>query len=223
MQFSPFLALSTSSRARSDSSHQGPRSDISSSPPSSTTTCSPPPSPTAASRRYSQHRHIFSHASPHHHRHNQPQNQHTHQPYNGTTPTDNNNDSNTTLRNPESGLPNSPAHCGISILPCAILRGRSSLMMLRRRPSAVDMVLNEERLRCDGDAIERQGLGLMEPRPVEMDLRASANANPSANAAVSSGASNQSDHNPRAVLGAPPVQQPRFVMGGIFEVMEEQA
>jgi hypothetical protein len=39
------------------------------------------------------------------------------------------------------------------------------MMVLRRRPSKIDMVLTEERSRCDGDSIERQGLGLMEPRP----------------------------------------------------------
>lgn len=32
------------------------------------------------------------------------------------------------------------------------------------------MALSEERARCDGDSIERQGLGLMEPRPVDLGI-----------------------------------------------------
>jgi hypothetical protein len=80
----------------------------------------------------------------------------------------------------------------VSVLPCAVLRGRSSMMVVRRRPSAIDMALSEERSRCDGDSIERQGLGLMEPRPVDLQGR----------------------------VGE---VQPRFVMGGIFEVMEGRA
>lgn len=33
--------------------------------------------------------------------------------------------------------------------------------------SKIDLALSEERSRCDEDSVERQGLGLMEPRPVD--------------------------------------------------------
>ncbi|OOG00986.1 hypothetical protein ASPCADRAFT_125991 [Aspergillus carbonarius ITEM 5010] len=91
---------------------------------------------------------------------------------------------------------------------------RPSLMLLRRRPSKVDLALCEERSRCDEDAIERQGLDLMEPRPVDplgfsMD---------SMDASVfSSGSSMVGDRSSTQSLT---VAQPRFVMGGIFEVLE---
>ncbi|KAJ5158619.1 uncharacterized protein N7500_008270 [Penicillium coprophilum] len=78
---------------------------------------------------------------------------------------------------------------GISVPPCAVLRGRSS-MVLRQRPSKTDLALSEERSRCHEDSIERQGLGLMEPRPVDLGVGE---------------------------------MTPKFVMGGIFEVMEGRA
>lgn len=86
-------------------------------------------------------------------------------------------------------------------------------MLLRRRPSAVDMALNEERSRCHEDAIERAGLDLMEPRPVDMkgEVPAFNTQRPRSIGAES--------RDSRGV----PVQQPRFVMGGIFEVMEGRA
>ncbi|KAE8368335.1 hypothetical protein BDV27DRAFT_48748 [Aspergillus caelatus] len=92
---------------------------------------------------------------------------------------------------------------------------RPSLVFLRHRPSKVDLALSEERTRCDEDAIERQGLDLMEPRPVDpvgipMDLNA--NIFSSVAGDRSSGQSQASQ-----------VSQPRFVMGGIFEVMEGRA
>lgn len=95
-------------------------------------------------------------------------------------------------------------------------------MIVRRRPSAVDMALSEERCRCDENAIERQGLDLMEPRPVDMNLNMNLNMNMSQSMGMArrksvSRASIGSDS--RSVL----VQQPRFVMGGIFEVMEGRA
>ncbi|KAB8074057.1 hypothetical protein BDV29DRAFT_127967 [Aspergillus leporis] len=91
---------------------------------------------------------------------------------------------------------------------------RPSLVFLRHRPSKVDLALSEERTRCDEDAIERQGLDLMEPRPVDpvgipMDL----NANVSSVAGDRSSAQSQSSR----------LSQPRFVMGGIIEVMEGRA
>lgn len=67
-------------------------------------------------------------------------------------------------------------------------------MVIRRRLSKIDLVLSEERSRCDEDAIERQGLGLMEPRPVDLGL---------------------------GEVKRP--LKPNFVMGGIFEVMEGRA
>lgn len=78
-------------------------------------------------------------------------------------------------------------------------RHRSSLFwLLRCRPSRVESALSEERVRCDGDAIERKGLGLLEPRPVDPVS--------SLDAVEESGS------------GRPGI--PRFVMGGIEEVME---
>ncbi|OQD69926.1 hypothetical protein PENDEC_c028G04434 [Penicillium decumbens] len=98
--------------------------------------------------------------------------------------------------------------CSHSVLPCAVLRGRSSLRILRHRPSAVDMVLNEERSRCHGDAIERAGLDLMEPRPIDMKSHTQRSCSIGAERRDSRGM---------------PVHEPRFVMGGIFEVMEGRA
>ncbi|KAF7588842.1 hypothetical protein BBP40_005089 [Aspergillus hancockii] len=91
---------------------------------------------------------------------------------------------------------------------------RPSLVFLRHRPSKVDLALSEERTRCDEDAIERQGLDLMEPRPVDpvgipMDL----NANVYSVAGDRSSVQSQSSR----------LSQPRFVMGGIVEVMEGRA
>ncbi|KAJ5291751.1 hypothetical protein N7478_001002 [Penicillium angulare] len=137
----------------------------------------------------------------------------------------------------------------ISVLPCAVLRGRSSMMLLRRRPSAVDMALSEERSRCDGNAIERQGLDLMEPRPVDMrvDVGSSlggcmnatlaGNTNGNTFATVNRSASTnvggrgfmsyqhrQSLKNQSSNSNMNQNQsQPPFVMGGIFEVMEGRA
>ncbi|KAL1962686.1 hypothetical protein VTN77DRAFT_9230 [Rasamsonia byssochlamydoides] len=95
---------------------------------------------------------------------------------------------------------------------------RRSPFFLRRRPSAVDLALSEERSRCDEDAIERMGLSMMEPRPVNpiplsMDLNANVLADISSERTSWVQSQNQR-------LGPP---QPRFVMGGIFEVMEGEA
>lgn len=81
------------------------------------------------------------------------------------------------------------------------------------------MALNEERSRCDGDAIERAGLGLMEPRPVDMKGEMHVptfHAQGSGTRPRSIGAESRDSR-------GMPVQQPRFVMGGIFEVMEGRA
>ena len=101
---------------------------------------------------------------------------------------------------------------------------RSSLALLRRHPSAVELALSEERSRCDEDSIERQGLNLMEPRPVDplaipMDL--DVNLFPDFNNGYGSFQSlNQIQTLSRGQTQERNPQRPRFVMGGIFEVME---
>ncbi|OOQ84379.1 hypothetical protein PEBR_30703 [Penicillium brasilianum] len=208
---SPFPPLNTRSQRH-------PASDTSS-PPSSRTT-SPPSSPTSTLRR----RHQPTQVSPHHlfNLSFQPTTTATTHPKGecgtGSRPLqDQDHQFHNNIHNH-----NASAQCGVSILPCAVLRGRSSLMIVRRRPSAVDMALSEERCRCDENAIERQGLDLMEPRPVDMNLNMNLNMNMGQSMGMArrnsvSRASIGSDS--RSVL----VQQPRFVMGGIFEVMEGRA
>ncbi|KAJ6013464.1 hypothetical protein N7540_008055 [Penicillium herquei] len=113
-------------------------------------------------------------------------------------------------------------------------------MVLRRRPSAIDMVLSEERSRCDGNAIERQGLDMMEPRPVDMNMNMNVHIAPTSvttdgdsirNSSTgtrsrvgrgSSNANGDSSSN-RGSVHMVSTNQPRFVMGGIFEVMEGRA
>ncbi|KAJ5687753.1 hypothetical protein N7536_010372 [Penicillium majusculum] len=152
---SPFLSLSTSIRSRS------PKSTSDTSSPSSTTT-SPPSSPTSTHSPQSSPHHLFN-LSFH------PSKLHTHtfrrQP-DSVKHTDN--PQNQPSRpHPVSDIPHNAS--ASSVLPCAVLRGRSA-MVIRRRPSKIDMALSEERARCDGDSIERQGLGLMEPRPVDLGI-----------------------------------------------------
>jgi hypothetical protein len=94
---------------------------------------------------------------------------------------------------------------------------RRSAFLLRRRPSAVDLALSEERSRCDEDVVERVGLSLMEPRPVDpvpiaMDLNANVLGDVASQRSSWGQLSSSSSR-----LGS---QQPRYVMGGIFEVME---
>ncbi|GLA74138.1 hypothetical protein AtubIFM55763_005079 [Aspergillus tubingensis] len=86
-----------------------------------------------------------------------------------------------------------------------------SMMLLRRRPSKVDLALSEERSRADEDKIERLGLDLMEPRPVDPLLGvgfALDSMDDSVFGSMDGGVLERSG------------SQPRFVMGGIFEVME---
>ncbi|GFF27149.1 hypothetical protein IFM58399_01618 [Aspergillus lentulus] len=107
---------------------------------------------------------------------------------------------------------------------------RLSALFLRRRPSKVDLALSAERTRCDGDAIERQGLDLMEPRPVDpVDYRLPMDGSifgsstfPQGFEAVRGRSSLQSQlHNhPFDSQRGVGFVRPRFVMGGIFEVME---
>ncbi|KAJ5247180.1 hypothetical protein N7468_002163 [Penicillium chermesinum] len=163
------------------------------SPPSSITT-SAPPSPTTSTRRHNQVTspdHLFDLVF---------------HPHTAKEDSD----------SPRHGL-SEPAN-GVSVLPCAVLRGRSSLMVVRRRPSAVEMALSEEQSRCDCDAIERQGLDLMEPRPIERNAAMGFHHAPGAMSSIGavgapqrrscSGARSSVSSDSRAV------QQPRFVMGG---------
>ncbi|KAJ5717319.1 hypothetical protein N7488_002965 [Penicillium malachiteum] len=208
---SPFSPLRTPHQNPGLNITTQPRSDTSS-PPSSRTT-SPPASPT--SRRNLNPHHLFNlsfHPHPNHDEKNQ--------------------------------QPNNHQNCNaVSILPCAVLRGRSSMMVLRRRPSAIDMALSEERSRCDGNAIERQGLDMMEPRPVVMNMNMNVHIAPTSTSATlntdgdsmrnsstgtrsrvgqGNSANGDSSSNRRSAHMVSP-NQPRFVMGGIFEVMEGRA
>ncbi|KAL1953209.1 hypothetical protein VTO42DRAFT_3393 [Malbranchea cinnamomea] len=101
------------------------------------------------------------------------------------------------------------------------LRRISSTFFSRRRPSSVDVALSEERLRCAEDEIERIGLEMMEPRPVDpiptgldvlLDKLRSEN--------TENRIGIRDKVNGFGALVSPP-HQPRFVMGGIFEIMEE--
>ncbi|OQE30948.1 hypothetical protein PENFLA_c002G02057 [Penicillium flavigenum] len=150
---SPFLSLSTSFRSRS------PKSTSDTSTASSTTT-SPPSSPTSTHSPQSSPHHLFN-LSFH------PSKAPTFQGQSGSVRHTSNPETPSTRPRPASDTLHSAS--GISVLPCAVLRGRSA-MAVRRRPSKIDMALSEERSRCDGDAIERQGLGLMEPRPVDLGV-----------------------------------------------------
>lgn len=86
------------------------------------------------------------------------------------------------------------------------------------------MALSEERCRCDENAIERQGLDLMEPRPVDTALPMSLSLGLSMGMGMDLG---QRSPGSRASVGSDTrsvsVREPRFVMGGIFEVMEGRA
>ncbi|KAJ5883791.1 uncharacterized protein N7473_010677 [Penicillium subrubescens] len=217
---SPFPPLNTTTTH----SQRHPASDTSS-PPSSRTT-SPPSSPTSTLRR----RHQPTQLSPHHlfNLSFHPTTTTTHPKVYSDIGSRPDNEHHVHFHNHTQGhglghnIHNASTQCGVSILPCAVLRGRSSLMIVRRRPSAVDMALSEERCRCDENAIERQGLDLMEPRPVDMNLHSNLNMHMGLNMGLG-----QRNSGSRASIGSDTrsvvVQQPRFVMGGIFEVMEGQA
>ena len=89
------------------------------------------------------------------------------------------------------------------------LRRSSLALLLRRRPSKIDLALSEERSRADGDAVERQGLGLMEPRPVDPLI-------------MGMGVEDVAGEWPSS-MSRSRLSQPVFVMGGIEEVMEGKA
>lgn len=81
------------------------------------------------------------------------------------------------------------------------------------------MALSEERSRCSEDLIEKRGLELLEPRPVNpmpSILDSDLNNGLGLIADIVSGPQNHVD-----AWGQP--YQPPVVMGGIFEVMEGTA
>ena len=110
----------------------------------------------------------------------------------------------------------------------------------------MDLALDEERCRCDEDSIEKQGLDLLEPRPVgpvgiPMDLNANVSGRTGSTGnsdyhndnGNGNGNDNGNEHNENEKTGSIAAssclsptwqpqsqQQPRFVMGGIAEVME---
>ncbi|CEN62369.1 hypothetical protein ASPCAL09004 [Aspergillus calidoustus] len=114
---------------------------------------------------------------------------------------------------------------------------------LRRRPSNIDTILRQERTRCDVDVVERQGLSLLEPRPVDLEPISGASMGfgidtriqqlymqPVAHAQIPTMTSDESSgfRENRLSSGSADstsirsrrLSQPRFVLGGIFEVME---
>ncbi|PGH01381.1 hypothetical protein GX51_05313 [Blastomyces parvus] len=107
---------------------------------------------------------------------------------------------------------------------------RLSSLLLRRRPSAVDLALSEELCRCNEDSVEKLGLGLMEPRPVDPILAplVVGDADATMNMNMNNGnmgllfeleQDGHINHTDSLRIGS----KPRFVMGGIFEVMEGSA
>ncbi|KLJ09279.1 hypothetical protein EMPG_15306 [Blastomyces silverae] len=104
---------------------------------------------------------------------------------------------------------------------------RLSALLLRRRPSAVDLALSEERCRCSEDSVEKIGLELMEPRPVDPipvplvvgDVDATMNMNMN-NSSMGFLFEFEQDGDVNHIDSLRIGSKPRFVMGGIFEVME---
>ncbi|KAL4872771.1 hypothetical protein BDV12DRAFT_193115 [Aspergillus spectabilis] len=108
---------------------------------------------------------------------------------------------------------------------------------LRHRPSTIETLLRQERSRATTDSIERQGLDLLEPRPVDLDLDLDL-VSGGIEARMYSGTGEMTvlvtDHkrnrlscdSMQSVTGSADrglrvrLSQPRFVMGGIEEVME---
>ncbi|KAL3473329.1 hypothetical protein BJX99DRAFT_234066 [Aspergillus californicus] len=109
--------------------------------------------------------------------------------------------------------------------------------IIRRRPSNIDTILRQERTRYDEDAVERQGLDLLEPRPVDLGpvgidvhvCQAVTVTQARIPALVLGSAVRERDQNLNRLSSGSnqrrgplsgELSQPRFVMGGIFEVME---
>jgi hypothetical protein len=119
-------------------------------------------------------------------------------------------------------------------------------IILRRRPSNIDILLQQEHSRASIDAIERQGLELLEPRPVDLDpfnprgmvqpqSRPTVTQarlpiqSPISNAGIGNDGGHGVDKDTRPqerldvsmqIDGLISHSQPRFVMSGIFETME---
>ncbi|KAL5002708.1 hypothetical protein BDV10DRAFT_106062 [Aspergillus recurvatus] len=124
-------------------------------------------------------------------------------------------------------------------------------IMLRRRPSNIEILLQQEHSRASTDAVERQGLELLEPRPVDLDPVGPAGINsrgvvqsqsqpivtqarlpiqsPIGNAGKGDDGGHGDEKNTQAperlggsvqMDGLISHSQPRFVMSGIFEMME---
>ncbi|KAL3482774.1 hypothetical protein BJX62DRAFT_221201 [Aspergillus germanicus] len=114
---------------------------------------------------------------------------------------------------------------------------------LRRRPSNIDTILRQERTRCDIDVIERQGLSLLEPRPVDLEPISGVGmgfgietriqqlaVQPVAHARIPTMTSDETSgfrenrlsngSADSASVRSKRLSHPRFVLGGIFEVME---
>ncbi|KAL2818970.1 hypothetical protein BDW59DRAFT_151701 [Aspergillus cavernicola] len=126
---------------------------------------------------------------------------------------------------------------------------QNTILLLRRRPSTIDTLLRQERSRYDEDFVERQSLDLLEPRPVDLDpigidtrvqihlsqttttttthpMTVTQARMPICDTVSRHGGRDQARNrlSPGSVRmsgsGDGVVLRPRFVMGGIFEVME---
>ncbi|KAI5295929.1 hypothetical protein KEM52_006443, partial [Ascosphaera acerosa] len=116
-------------------------------------------------------------------------------------------------------------------------------LVLRRKPSQVDVAMCEERERCCEDEIERRGLALMEPRPIDLEPTYFASSISMSTVASSSMETLDPGVNIDALLdygggddrihdalspaksSRRPVRVPRSppcVMGGIFETLFEE-
>lgn len=98
-------------------------------------------------------------------------------------------------------------------------------MILRRRPSNIDTALRQERSRASLNTIERQGLDLLEPRPVDLDT-VGINTQMQVHTSQTRLPVHDCRDHGRLSSGSQEgldrvrLSQPKFVMGGIFEVME---
>ena len=97
--------------------------------------------------------------------------------------------------------------------------------LLRRRPSSADLALQEEQSRCTEDAIERIGLDLMEPRPVEpWPTMVDVTNNNDVYGSIEDVLGPDNNINDAWVhMSSRGHHPPRCIMGGIFEVMEGAA
>lgn len=86
----------------------------------------------------------------------------------------------------------------------------------------MDLALSEEAVRCEESSVERIGLGLMEPRPVEpLPTVLDEGVDGEGASALDEGGEKGDEGNVKEEKKTP--LKPRYVMGGIFEVMEGRA